>query len=130
MTEAFFLTHVVDKANHCVYLTVVGPMDSAAFIDRQIEILKSLEAPWTYDRVIDLLDCDGHVAYEDILRLGEYWAGLRFFIKRDVRVAVITKNPLITARLPLADLLFPRHEMRAFPTIQAGTAWLVERVQG
>jgi hypothetical protein len=130
MNELFSLTHVVDRPNECVHLTARGPMDSVAFISQQIAILKSLETPWTFDRVIDLLECEGHVAYDDIVRLGDYWSALRFFIKRDVRVAVITKNPLITARLPLADLLFPRHEMRAFSTIDEGMGWIGERVHG
>ncbi len=127
MEDVFSFSHLQDDERHRLYLTASGPMDSAAFIDRQIAALKATNAPWLYDRLIDLSECIGHVQYDDIVRLSQYWDSVAFAAKRPVHVAVVTPNRFIVARLPMADLLFKNHVMQNFGTLAEAEAWLDTR---
>ncbi len=120
----FAITVTRDVDRRRLDFLVTGPMDSARFIDEEIAALQACEAPWLYDRLIDLRDCEGHVRYDDIDRLANYWNTVAYQAPRPVRVAVLTRNRLVTARLPLVDGLFSKHHMCAFDDLAAAQAWL------
>ena len=123
MTD-FTVTVTHDAARRRLGLLVTGPMDSPRFIDEEIAALKACGSPWLFDRLIDLRGCEGHVRYEDIDRLATYWNTIAYQAPRPVKVAVVTYNRLVTARLPLVDGLFTKHHMQAFDDMPPAMEWL------
>ncbi len=123
MTD-FTVTVTHNTARRRLDLVVAGPMDSTRFIDEEIAALKACGSPWLFDRLIDLRGCEGHVRYDDIDRLAAYWNPIAYQAPRPVKVAVVTYNRLVTARLPLVDGLFTRHHMQAFDDLAPALDWL------
>ncbi len=120
----FTITVTRDADRRRLDFVVTGPMDSARFIDEEIAALQACGTPWLFDRLIDLRDCEGHVRYEDIDRLAQYWNTVAYQAPRPVKIAVVTRNRLVTARLPLVDGLFSKHHMCAFNDLSVAEAWL------
>ena len=123
---SFGFNMVVKEVADCrrLDLIVSGPMESARFIDEEIAALEATGAPWLFDRLIDLRQCQGHVTYDDINRLADYWNRLAYQAPRPVKVAVVTHNKLVTARLGLMDQMFKNHVMVAFDAPEPALAWI------
>jgi hypothetical protein len=126
MPEGFTLNFEENETSHRVYITVSGNMHSSEYIDAQIAQLKANAHLLSFDRLADIRLCSGHVAYEDVIRYGQFWSSVKSLMSRDIRVAVITENALTIARLPLSNLSYPRQQMKAFTTIAEAEAWLDE----
>ena len=124
MTEVFSIHFVQDDARGILRVVAAGPMESVRFVDAQIETLRSLEAPWAYNRLMDLTEINGACAYDELVRFAGYWTSIRFQIDRTIRMAMVSRNGLTVARLPTMELMFPRHEMRAFDTLADAEDWL------
>ncbi len=126
MTERFTIHFVQDDVRGILRIVAAGPMQSARFIDAQIEKFRSLEAPWAYNRLMDLTQVNGACAYDELVRLAAYWTSIRFQIDRTVRMAMVSRNGLTVARLPTMELMFPRHDMRAFDDMAEAEDWVAQ----
>ena len=124
MANAFSLTSVRAGDRNRIYLTATGDMDSAAFVDGYIVAMDDLGEPWRFDRVIDLTACEGHVEFDDFVRLGKYWAPLMHFANGPVKTAVVTLNPRTEGRMPVVAMLLEGHHIKSFQDIAAADAWL------
>ena len=124
MPSDFTMTVTEAPERRRLDLTVHGKMDSARFIDEEIAALEATVTPWLFDPLIALRLCEGHVTYDDISRLADYWNPIAYQAPRPVRVAVVTFNRLVEARLSLVDRLFSKHHMRAFDDLTEALTWL------
>ncbi len=125
MTEVFSVDIIQDDARGILRVVAAGPMESVRFVNAQIEKLNSLPAPWAYNRLMDLAEVNGACAYDELVRFAGYWTSIRFQIDRTIRMAMVSRNGLTVARLPTMELMFPRHEMRAFDNLAEAQDWLV-----
>ena len=128
MTEVFSVDIIQDDTKGILRVVAVGPMESARFVDAQIDKLKSLDAPWAYNRLMELREVNGACAYEELSRFAAWWTSIRFDMNRTVRMAMLSHNGLTVARLPTMELMFPRHEMRAFDDPVEAEDWLSQDV--
>jgi hypothetical protein len=112
-----------------LYVIAKGPLDSERLASEQIALLSHNRYLLSYDRIVDINGCVGHMNYADIQRFGAFLATAQHAMAADIGMAMITKNPFIIARLPLASLYYHRHIVRAFDTLEAGEAWLDERLK-
>ena len=126
MTEVFSIHFVQDDARGILRVVAAGPMESVRFVDAQIEKLSALDAPWAYNRLMDLTQVNGACAYDELVRFAGYWTSIRFRIDRTIRMAMVSRNGLTVARLPTMELMFPRHEMRAFDDFAEAEAWVAQ----
>jgi hypothetical protein len=124
MSEDFELKFDEDENKRRVRILVSGALHSSDYIDAQIRRLEAQPRLLSYDRLADISLCTGHVAYEDVIRYGDYWKSVKHLMLRDIRVAVVTDNPLTIARLPMSNLSYPRQVMKAFMTVAEADAWL------
>ncbi len=124
MSDSFHMRLVEDHDRHRVYIETRGQMDPAQYIDRQIAQIQANPDLCAYDRVTDLRGSIGFVTGDHVTRYAAFWQGLRFDMPRIIRVAVITENRLVIARLPMANLSYPKQIMQAFATPDAADAWL------
>ncbi len=129
MARPFEITGLLDAENAVLRLVATGAMDSESFVDRQIECLCALQTPWAYNRLVDLTDCTGACAYESLHRFAYFWISRQSQLNRTIREAVVTSNRLTIARLPTIELLFPKHELRAFTDVAEAEAWVMASEQ-
>jgi hypothetical protein len=124
MSNAFSLKLTEDAERHRVYIFATGEMDSRQYIDRQIAQLEADRHLCAYDRLVDVRQSLGFVSGDEVARYAGYWSKLRFEMPRTIRVAVVTENRFVAARLPLSNLSYPKQVMQAFGTIEEAEAWL------
>jgi hypothetical protein len=124
MSNSFSFTSHTKPDRYRVYLKADGEMDSVAFADGYIETMKTLDAPWQYDRHIDLLSCQGQVEFDDFVRLWKFWAPLVHRASDQLRTAVVTQDQRTLGRLTAVAMLFQGHVIRTFPTEREAEDWL------
>jgi hypothetical protein len=124
MTDTFNIDIIQDDARGILRIVAAGPMESVRFVDAQIAKLSALDAPWAYNRIMELSEVNGACAYEELARFAAWWTSIRFDIDRTIRMAMLSRNGLTVARLPTMELMFPRHEMRVFDDLAEAEAWV------
>ena len=122
--DAFSITTRPDLVRLRLETVCSGPIDSAAFVDDQIAHFRRMDAPWLFDRLVDLTACSGFVAYEDLARMARYWETIIRLAPRPLRNAVVSDNRMVAARMPTVDLLYRNQEFRAFADRAEAEAWL------
>lgn len=124
MSDAFHIELTADHDRRRIHIRSHGPMDAAAYVERQMDQLSADSELCAYDRLTDLSGSHGFVTADHVARYAEFWQGLRFYMPRTIRVAVVTDNRLVVARLPMANLSFPKQIMKSFTTADAAGQWL------
>ena len=124
MPTAFSLTSVMDRPHSRIYLTAMGEMDSAGFVDAYIAETNTVREPWRFNRLVDLRDCSGHVDFDDFVRLRKYWAPLMHFATGPLKTAVVTQNSRTEGRMPVVSMLLEGHDIQTFHDIAVAEAWL------
>ncbi len=124
MANAFSLTSVTDRTHSRIYMTATGELDSAGFVDAYIAETNKVREPWRYSRLIDLTTSTGHVAFDDFVRLSQYWAPLLHFATGPLKTAVVTHNPRTEGRMPVVSLLMEGHDIQTFADLPTAEAWL------
>jgi hypothetical protein len=114
----------LDEAHGLIRATASGEISSPDFVDRSIAYFTSLGEPWRYNRLNDLSDCTGFVSYEDLSRMARFFAPMVHLFPSPRKVAVVSRNRLVHARIPTIDQLFTDQMHRAFLTIDEAEAWL------
>ncbi len=125
MSTDFSVTFALDETRGLIRAKAAGPIDSAGFVDGAIAFCSGLEAPWRYNRLNDLSDCTGFVSYDDLSRMAAFWAPFTSRLSIPLKVAVVTTNRLVAARLPTVEQLYTGQEHRVFTTVEEAEAWLL-----
>ncbi len=115
----------VDEAKKRIHAQVSGVIDSARYVDDCIAFFRSLDAPWLYQRFIDLRQSTGAIAYPDIIRLEQYWASTPQ-AAHPIRTAVLVQGPNDMFRNPSMKLIFESHPVIGFLDEAEAVAWLDE----
>ena len=124
MSSAFSLNCFHDVVHNRIEVTASGPIDSRLLADEQLAFLKSLDRPWTLDRLIDLRRGRGVVAYQDLIRLSRWWQSVEVKAPRAIKAAVVSLEEGLNARSRSIDLLFPKQVCRYFTDRDAAEEWL------
>ncbi len=122
-SDAFSIITTQDVARLRLETVCSGPINSMVFVDDQIAHFRRMDAPWLFDRLVDLKACTGFVAYEDLARMARYFDTIIRLAPRPLRNAVVSDNRMVAARMPTVDLLFRNQEFRAFGTRAEAEAW-------
>ncbi len=120
----FSQTCTQDVQSRRVHFIAAGPIDSARMVDQQIAFLRSIEAPWLMDRIVDLRACTGNVGYEDLVRLSLYWSSIEAKAPRPIKVAVITTEAEQPGRRRTINLLFQNQAFACFADWADAVQWL------
>ena len=118
------MTCVTDRERCRTYFKASGDMDSSAFINGHIAGMEDAGTPWLFDRLIDLTACEGHVEYDDFVRLWKYWQPLMRKASGPLKTAIITQNEKTEKRMPLVAMMLQGQLIRTFRTQPEAEAWL------
>jgi hypothetical protein len=121
----------VDEAQRIAWLRYYGDLQGDALLNEIKAGVEGVDAPWTYDFVIDMRRFEGVTMLNDLTSFAAYWAELCGSEDKGHFTAVITTNPLVRARMNVTSALFPKDVIEAFDTLDEGLEWIIQaRSQG
>ena len=118
------LTFKADPATRILFVRWIGDMPGRDIVDGMIGHMKTMEQPWTYDMVIDLLRFEGHLHLPESDALGQVWRELAQGRDAGRRSAIVTGDPLLAARLSMTRETFPGRTLAMFGQVQEALTWL------
>ncbi len=118
------LTMTVDEEAHMLILRYIGAIEGDEINLSMIEQLSRLDAPWTYDTIIDMRRYDNTVLASEIDELGMKWGMLAQGRDKGRLTAIVSEDPLVWARLPISQAAFPHRILQTFKTYDEGMDWI------
>ena len=114
----------VDSRKKIIIFRLSGKAGGGEMADKAQMAYDSIDAPWTYHRLIDLRHFTSLIAYEDIERMGEQWTEACHGRESLTRTAVVNSDPLSSARARAYRHLFPNVDIRIFTDFDDALDWL------
>ena len=117
----------VDEAHRIATVRYIGAINGDRVVPDVLRAFRALERAWEYDCVFDLTRHDGFVEIGDGDVLDCGWQDI--CNGRDIgrHTAVVSVDPLIGARLPLLQGLFPFRTVKMFGSADAARAWICDQ---
>jgi len=118
--------YAVDTEALLITLRLAGNEPSAWYADRIIETYRAVPEVWRYNRLADHRKFRGFVTRDDLRRIAEAWAELTAGQPSGSRVAFVTRNALLRARVIAHSDLFAGQSRRSFTSMDDAMAWVRE----
>lgn len=114
----------IDEAHRLVTVRYVGAICGDEIVPRMEAAYRALDRAWRYDCIHDLRRHTGRMDIRDNEALAECWHEVAG--GRDVGrcTAIVSSDPLVDARLPLTQKLFPFRSLAVFGTLEAARSWI------
>jgi hypothetical protein len=122
MRPRLSITH--DEAQKLIMIRYIGAIEASEIVSKITEYLQNIPDTWTYDIVYDLRHFNGIMPYQELGELGEKWANLAQGRDMGRKVAIISKDPLIHARIATYTQEFPTRIINVFGKMSEGFDWL------
>lgn len=122
--EADALINVVVEQGNIVRFNYPAINSSLPLFSQIYTFFASVDEPWTYDCMFNMLPFQGHILMDELGEFSEKWYAL--IGGRDVgrRVASVSTDPLTRERFPLYLQLFPTRSFRLCSTVEEGYEFL------
>ncbi len=114
----------IDSRKKIIIFRLRGNAGSGDMADKAQAAYDSLDAPWTYHRLIDLRVFTSLLAYEDIERMAIQWAEVCRGRESLTKTAVVNAGTLSAVRAKAYGHLFPNVDIRAFTCFDEALDWL------
>lgn len=114
----------LDEAERLISLSYSGYRESQSITGDIFAHIRALEAPWTYDILIDFSDYKGVVLTSDMETLAARWNAIAQGRDRGRLGALISTDSLFRARMPLRVAAFPLRTIRLFCTPEDARDWI------
>ena len=124
MAEPTF-TYDVDAATRLITMRLIGCEPSAYYAAQVIGVYRSVPEVWRYNRLIDHRKFRGLIVVDDLKQMSAVWDDLTKGHDSRPRVAFLTRNPHIQARVTAHSPLFPSQTRRAFTSVAEAMAWVL-----
>ncbi len=124
MTRTRFV-FIQDKDNHLLIVRAIGDLPGNVVADNIIEAYRSVEAPWTYRRVIDLRRHTGYVSDGDRGRIAAAWGEITSGVVYHAYVAMLMHDSYERMRLPKISADFPNETICVFMDYHEAVGWLL-----
>ena len=114
----------IDEARRIATVRYVGAINGDRIIPEVLAAYGALERPWEFDCVWDMRRHTGRTEIRDNEALSRGWLNLCGGRDAGRLTAVVSSDPLIDARLPLTQQLFPFRTVALFGTVEAAWDWI------
>lgn len=115
----------VDQTDRIVTVRYIGAIGGDAIIPAVLGGFSAVEHVWKYDCIFDLSRHNGLVELRDNDALGRGWLNLSGGRDAGRLTAVVSNDPLIDARLPLIQPMFPFRTLMTFASVEAARTWIL-----
>lgn len=114
----------IDDDLHILTLRYIGALDGEEIYARVMTFFRTLDAPWTYDLIVDVSRLEGVITSSDTEWLGREWERLAAGRDKGRLMAVVSTDPLVIARKGMRDRIFPNFESDVFATRDEALYWI------
>ncbi len=122
MTRSKFV-FIDDKDSLLLIVRAIGDMPGDVLADNIIAAYRSVKAPWTYGRIIDLRRHTGYVSDGDRGRIARAWAEITAGVEYHAHVAMLMHDPYERLRLPKISNDFPKETICLFSDYHEAVGW-------
>ena len=116
---------IQDEKSRLLIVRPIGDLPGDVFARNVIEAYSRVEAPWTYNRIIDLRRHDGYVSDGDRGRIAAAWAEITAGITYRAYVAMLMHDALEARRLPQIHADFPHETICIFSDYHEAVGWVL-----
>ena len=120
------LSFNVDENRRLIVIRYIGDIGGEDIVPEMLSRLSGVDKVWEYDSIFDLTRHNALVEMRDHDALAKGWLNMTAGRDAGRRTAVVSLDPLIAARLPLVQAMFPFRTMMLFTSMAAAEAWLGE----
>jgi len=120
------VSFLIDEPERIVTVRYVGALNGDQIVPEMLAAYRGLERAWEYDCIHDLRRHEGRVEIRDNEALGRGWQEVCGGRDAGRRTAIVSNDPLIDARLPLTQRMFPFRVVALFGTVEAARVWIAE----
>ncbi len=113
-----------DEAERIVTVRYIGAIDGEQVVREVLEAFGALDRAWEYDCIWDLTRHAGVVGIRSNDALSHGWKNIAGGRDAGRLTAVVSTDPLIDARLPLTQTMFPFRTVALFGTVDAARRWI------
>ncbi len=114
----------IDETRMTLILRYIGNISGDRLYAQVLDHLRSVDAPWLYDFLVDTRRFDGVIQAADTENIGRQWAELAQGRDAGRRIVVVSSDPLVHARKSLRDAIFPYRTSAVFETMDEALEWL------
>jgi hypothetical protein len=121
----------IDTQNRLLVVRPIGDIPGPEMAARVVAVYRSVEAPWTFNRIVELRRYNGYVAKEDRALIASAWAEITAGIEYKTHVAMVVGDRYEKLRLPEVCEQFPNETICYFLDYHEAVGWLlsVEKAQ-
>jgi len=114
----------VDESGRIATVRYVGAINGDVIVPEVLRLYGALDRPWDYDCIWDMRRHTGSTETRDNETLARGWQSICG--GRDIgrHTAIVSTDPLISARLTLTQRLFPFRTLAVFGSVEAARSWL------
>lgn len=120
----------IDKDDRFLVIRPIGPLPGSELAARVIEFYRSLEAPWKFDRIVDLRRYEGYIATADLDYAATEWDQMTVGIEYSVKVAMVVRDAYEKLRLPEISERFPQETICYFSDYHEAVGWILAKDDG
>lgn len=123
---ASLVSITVDESRRLITVRITGKEVGRVYVDQSLAAYDRIDQPWRYNRLIDLRQFRGFLTIAELEQVSRYSAKRMIGRIERPRVALMTRDPLIHARVAVAGPMFTGANFRAFKSRPDALAWLAE----
>ncbi|MBP2159091.1 MULTISPECIES: hypothetical protein [Asticcacaulis] len=125
MTSGPKFNTFIDEAHRFLVIRPIGAMFGAELVERVMQLYRSLKAPWTYNRIVDLRRYDGHITTADLDNAAAAWEEISAGIDYRLSVAMVVRDAYEKLRLPEISERFPNETICYFSDYHEAIGWIL-----
>lgn len=117
-------TVTVDDTARLMTIRVRGGEPGSHYAAKYMEAYAAIDRPWTYARLLDHRHFKGIMSFDQVTAMARQWADLTRGVGGNSRAAVLTRDPLATARINSLRALYPNVDIQVFSRQADALEWL------
>ena len=114
-----------DHANGMLIVRPIGVMAGSDFVERLIEAYYKIDAPWNYNRLVDLRRFEGELSDDNCESFARAWARLTADVVYDACIATVITDQPCELRRPERSARFPQETVCFFRDYHEAVGWLL-----
>lgn len=115
----------VDDRNRFLVVRPIGPLSGPDLAAHVIEAYRNIEAPWTFNRIVDLRRHTSYFTKADRGLIASAWSELTAGVKYHAHVAMVVREAYEKVRLPELCEQFPNETICYFLNYHEAVGWIL-----
>ncbi len=114
----------VDESQHLLTVRYVGDICGDEILPKMLAACHALDKAWRFDVIHDLRRHTGRMDIRDNEAFAQGWRAICGGRDAGRCTAIVSNDPLVDARLPLTQAMFPGRTVAVFGTNESARAWI------